>query len=331
LLQELDLNESPTTEIVVSGSLQALLCETAQAAEEASETLPVQTRQMRRRAFKRTLSEIPPPVNSTHAKTRKLPKRAPSAMAQNQKWWKYFDALTSYQLDISMEIDGDTVCLGTWLQEEKNKMEFYSAQHRDRFWALTQWFMNELLSDQKELSENCLPPRCSSPLHHSVIDLVKDEDEDEEKYPEFPAPTPTLNSTDSSLTSQASFNQSSDLDLQFSLLLPPLAVPVSNDSSFSARETMGRNEDEFIGSVIAFKKETFSCCYINFGRIIDFVDGKVIIQRFHLSSLPLEKAAFEETDEHIEISSDSIFKDSSQQFTEFELKATGSGSKLFFN
>jgi uncharacterized protein YfcZ (UPF0381/DUF406 family) len=302
-----------------------LPCETAQTAtEEPSETLPVQTRPTRRRSFKRTLSESPPPVNVTHRKARKLPNRTPTVMDEkNKKWWKYFDVLTSYQLDISLEIDGDTACLGTWLQQEKNKMDFYYAQHPDRFSALAQWFMNELLSEQNELSENSLPPQFSSPLRHSVIDLLKNEDED----PDFSVPTPTVNSTDSSLTLHASSGQSSVLDLQFSPLLPPLPAPVSNDSIFSTRtETMGRNEYQFIEAVIAFKKETFSCCYINFGRIIDFVDQKVIIQRFHVSSLPLEEAVLEETNERIEISSESIFMERSQ-FITFELKA--SGSKLF--
>jgi hypothetical protein len=78
-------------------------------------------------------------------------------------WWRHFDALTKYQEetgsyripeDAEIEIAGELLYLGSWLQAEKNKMDYYfkNVTLTYRFLALTDWFTNELIysSDSQE-------------------------------------------------------------------------------------------------------------------------------------------------------------------------------------
>jgi hypothetical protein len=71
-------------------------------------------------------------------------------------WWRHFDALTKYHEetgsyripeDAEIEIAGELLHLGSWLQSEKKKMDYYfkNVTLTYRFLALTDWFTNELI------------------------------------------------------------------------------------------------------------------------------------------------------------------------------------------
>jgi hypothetical protein len=342
LRQELDLpNESPITEVaaVQAPVPDPMPCETTPTGEEPSGIGRMQTRSMRR-VSKRTLSKSPPPASPTRRKARKVSKRPSIDIDEkDMKWSQYLSAVTnfkeenhSYHIpeDRPFEIEGETVYLGRWLQDEKQKLDFYFGENRKRYLVLSEWFTNELLDEHNNLIENSLVS-IHSPISlcHSLIDCCNEEGKTYTGFPEedtvLPAPT------SAAVIAQTAPSHSPVLDLPIPRRVSPLTTPVLHRRTLPERmkKTRRNANSKYIGSVIAFKKETLTCCYVNLGRIVSFVDQmNVRIQRYHLSN-SLPELVIEESSEQLEISYLSVVIQGTK-FIEFELMDCN-GSKFLYS